>query len=526
MNKTSVSERGQDFVFEEAAGARIDALDSLLNETNGQNAETEKALRRHLVLMRDEALQQGLPMIAVASEKASQATNTTSLRSLSLTVLSLLRGIARAGHEHKQLSAEERDRETGLLNREGFARRVEELVNVGHTPAAVAAIHVDNYECILHRHGKDLAAMLLAHVGSLLAHQLREDDCLAHFSGDEFMLLLPGEDQQGLRATLGRLEEAVIRRPFRLPGGGGQESLRISSGAYQFLEGALSATATQAGVAPLHIGLVVHTRSLGKGISHLLKQNGCQMVEPGTSPTSRFAPFSHHGARLVILESEAGELAHDLVGLRAALAHDRTPILALVANEAAGHWALDHGACEVLVKPVALDAVLRVAFRLATRGHRHPLAMPAAGHQPSVLVASDDLYQLISLGSALQRHGGYEVRLGRGSADALDQASRHKPTSALIDLRLHHDGTHKMLQSFAEHGPENPVVLVTDKGERLPASIKGAPRVAAIIEKPVPLLTLAGEFRRVTGVAPANGHAASNGIFREELLRVMKAAHS
>ncbi len=505
--------------LEETAGARIDALEAELNGLDVNSARSQESLRGLIRSIRDEAARDGLPILAVTAEKACTA-GAAGLRDLTRVLLSLLRNIAR-GKREAPAAADDLDAETGLLNREGFARRFEQLVQKQHVPAAIAAIHVDSFEAVCHRHGNDAARQLIAHVAAILTAQLRQDDCLAHFSGDEFMILLPGEDEPRLRAALLRLELAALRRPFRLPSGA-CVSVTISSGGFQFL----GATHTHAGASPgaecLRIGLAARTHTIAKMIARTLRDDGCEVITAGTDGSSRYAQFTHQSVRLVILECDAGDLPLELGSLRSALSHDRTPILVLAANEEAAVWAIEHGASHAVVKPIEMAALSNETYRLASRGHKH--APKPAGASPSpVLVSSDDLYHLIALGSALQKHGGYEVRLGRGSADTIEQMKLHEPSTAVLDLRLDRDDTREVLRCFAQQRHGQPVVLITEKNELLPPYDLNFPPVATVIHKPVSLLTIAGDFRKATGIEPRAGHTGTAGILRDELLRVMRS---
>lgn len=498
---------------DELLGQRIDALDSAVNAFNAGDVESLRALRAGIRVILDWARTARRPAIARTADRAFHA-GPSDLPALAAALIAQLRAAAHGTRPGPRPPPADLDAVTGALNREAFTRRFDELSRAEHAPAAMAAIHVDGYESVRHRHGAQAGRMLLAHVAGIITANLRQDDRLGHFSADEFMVLLPGEDEAGLHAALARLEMAALRSPFRLHGGA-CESVRITTGGYQFAEG--PGGAARRGF-PLRVGLAVQNPGIARPLEKLLRLSGCAPVHAGTAAAARYAPFSHHGANLVILECEPPDLPLQLALLRSALLRDRTPILVLTATEAAARWALEHGACDVLVKPVEPDILLNTATRLATRGRLNLL--PSAAAPVPVLVASDDLCHLIAMGSALQRHGGFEVRLGRGAADAARRAAQHPPRTALLDLRIRDRNTRRLLRRLAAQDPSRPVVLVTEKGERIPAADAPHPRIAGLMEKPVPLLTLAGEFRRVTGIEGAGGTATSR-IFHEELLRVM-----
>lgn len=520
MNEAMLPVERPEMMYEKNAGTRIDTLEALLNAFSPYNAEAHAALRRELGLIRDEARDAGVPMVAAAATAAFH-TETVRIEHLTTNLLALMRSHARASQKSRRPDEGDIDPVTGVMNRAAFDREFNRYVNIERAPVAVAVIRVDSFQSVRHRHGDDIASMLLAHVAELIQRQLRDADRLAHFGGDEFMLLLPGEDERGFHAVLARIEGALLNRPFRLPSGGGQETVRISSSGHQFIQTDPTAHGSSTDIAILRIGLAIRTPSIRQTVTQILRHNSCEPVATGRDAASRYVPFARHGAHLVILECDASDLPVELMQLRIALMHDRTPVLVLAANETAARWAIEHGANDALVKPVDLDLLRDVAIRLASRGHK--AAQPGnTAPSPRVLVASDDLYNLIALGSALQKQGGYEVHLAHGSADAASQIAQCQPSTALIDLRLWRNDTGQFLQELARQRPGKPVVLITDKGEKVPVGDSGIPHIAGIIEKPVSLLALASEFRRATGIEPSNRKSEASEIFRDELLRVMR----
>lgn len=503
-----------------ALGARIDALEGALNAYAPDNAESQMEVRLQVSLARGQAERLQLPAVATAADRAYRAT-AGGLRDACAVLLAQLRSTARTRHgEPAAPEPGEGDPPTGLLNRAGFLRHLERIEHEDHQPFAVAAIHVENHASVCHRHGEDIGLLLLAHVARLIAGQLRQDDRVARFGGDEFMLLLPGEDARGLHAALARIEADLLRHPFRLPGGGGRETVRITSCGHYFQAG---------GPAPAQdikhnarVGLVAHDPAMERTLRSLLLQHGCELVDPGTSAASPYAAFAHHGVTLVILDAGPGDLALELFRLRAVLSHDRTPVLVLASNDAAAHWSIEQGACEALVKPVALETLRRTACRLATRGRREKTAASAPAAGTRVLVASESLGDLIALGSALQHAGGYEVGLARGHADAMEQVRVRPPSATVVDLPLQSPGTQELLAGLAGHAPDAPVMLITDADGSRPGNLPRSPRIAGVLDKPVTPHMLAGAVLRATGAQPCAGHTAPGRTFRTELLRVMR----
>lgn len=516
MNESAVSDEARDLLLEEAAGPWIDTLDALLTAYDPRGVESQQALRRQARHMADEARRRGWPMVAIAAEKAAGSSG-ASLRTLGAVLLAILRGCALP---HRRLEAPadgEHDAPTGLLNRDGFTRRYEDLTTIEHIPVAMAAIHVDNYEPMLHTRGPEAARLLLQHVADVLVRHLRESDCLAHFEGDEFMLLLPGEDEAGLDTALHRLETTLMSRPFRLAEGHITESIRVSAGGFQIVGGASPLSRGKHS-----IGLALRNPTLAQTLTQVLQREGFMTVDAGGPADQPYRRFGHHGVGLVLLEAGRADLLRELPRLRAVLRNERIPVVVLAPSDEVARWALDHGASDVLTLPLDLGQLVRLARLLINRGRGSPVAAGLTTDvSRSVLVASEDLYQLIALGSALQRRGGYEVLLGRGGADALRQVQATAPVSALIDLRMHRRETRELLETFARRRPGQGVVLVVERGEAAPAPTSSLPPLARVLEKPVSLLDVADEFRKATGLAPLDGGETAD-QFRRELLRVMR----
>ena len=97
----------------------------------------------------------------------------------------------------------ETDELTGLLNRRGFARRLDEMIEAsrqtnGMSDLALLAIDLDRFKLLNDTHGHDKGDEALAAVGEVLLAHTRDSDCAARLGGDEFvMVLLPGTATSG-----------------------------------------------------------------------------------------------------------------------------------------------------------------------------------------------------------------------------------------------------------------------------------------------------------------------------------------
>ncbi len=120
--------------------------------------------------------------------------------------------------EHKRLEALLRDRArhdplTGLLNRDGLHQVLGELA--GHTSAGVLFIDLDRLKVVNDAMGHSVGDELLRTVASRLSHEIRADDRVGRFGGDEFVVVAPDLDAEAL-VNLGERLLRAIRRPVIL----------------------------------------------------------------------------------------------------------------------------------------------------------------------------------------------------------------------------------------------------------------------------------------------------------------------
>lgn len=104
---------------------------------------------------------------------------------------------------------------TGLYNRHGFTRRLEEYVEAG-TPLVMLHLDVDNFKNINDSLGHHIGDKVLQEIASRLRRMLPESAILGHLGGDEFAILLPeiAHQEEGLR--MAEQVKALIKQPFDL----------------------------------------------------------------------------------------------------------------------------------------------------------------------------------------------------------------------------------------------------------------------------------------------------------------------
>ncbi len=110
-----------------------------------------------------------------------------------------------------------RDSLTGLWNATSFQQALEQLITrslpTGHT-SSVAFLDVDRFKLVNDTHGHVIGSQLLAELGQLLVHLLREGDVVARYGGDEFTVLLPEVDAQTAYRVCERVRQSIANHVF------------------------------------------------------------------------------------------------------------------------------------------------------------------------------------------------------------------------------------------------------------------------------------------------------------------------
>ncbi len=105
-----------------------------------------------------------------------------------------------------------RDPLTGLANRQHFQSLAEhELTRSRRSgePVALVMADVDSFKRINDQHGHGAGDTVLGHIGELLMRTVREQDIVARWGGEEFLMLLPNTDAAGARMVAERLRRTV-----------------------------------------------------------------------------------------------------------------------------------------------------------------------------------------------------------------------------------------------------------------------------------------------------------------------------
>lgn len=109
---------------------------------------------------------------------------------------------------------------TGALNRRGlelsFRREAARASRSGEA-LSLAMVDLDFFKAINDRYGHDTGDAVLRELVQVLRAELRPTDLIARIGGKEFVVLLPGEDEQGAVAALQRAQRTFGARRFSHP---------------------------------------------------------------------------------------------------------------------------------------------------------------------------------------------------------------------------------------------------------------------------------------------------------------------
>ena len=101
---------------------------------------------------------------------------------------------------------------TGLANRTLLRERCDHDIGVARRdgkPVAMLVLGLDRFSIINDAMGFAVGDKMLAEIARRLSHAVREQDTVARHSGDEFVLVLPGETPEGACLLADRLQQVV-----------------------------------------------------------------------------------------------------------------------------------------------------------------------------------------------------------------------------------------------------------------------------------------------------------------------------
>ncbi|WP_456418149.1 GGDEF domain-containing protein [Thiolapillus sp.] len=134
------------------------------------------------------------------------------LRKIEILLASLALPMRNAIHYHTALQAASRDPLTGLKNRRSLMDNLAREMSRSrreNQPLALMVIDIDSFKQINDEISHLAGDQVLVRIAGLLAKAVRRSDMVFRFAGDEFVLLLPNMDQEGVRVLCSRIRRAV-----------------------------------------------------------------------------------------------------------------------------------------------------------------------------------------------------------------------------------------------------------------------------------------------------------------------------
>lgn len=117
---------------------------------------------------------------------------------------------------------------TGLLNRRHMSDLAEkELARVNRHPHSLTFVllDVDHFKTINDGLGHQVGDRVLVHVANTLVRTLRDEDRVARWGGEEFLIMLPDTDLEHALQTAERLRQALVEQPWH----GGARPVELSA---------------------------------------------------------------------------------------------------------------------------------------------------------------------------------------------------------------------------------------------------------------------------------------------------------
>jgi len=135
------------------------------------------------------------------------------------TVSFLLMQKERADYLAQQLAS--LDPLTQAFNRRTFMELAQKQLSRARrldTPLSLVLLDLDHFKSVNDNHGHLVGDRVLRRFADAMRNQLRKEDVLVRYGGEEFCLLLPDVPGPGAVALAGRIRKAVAREPFVVDG--------------------------------------------------------------------------------------------------------------------------------------------------------------------------------------------------------------------------------------------------------------------------------------------------------------------
>ncbi len=418
---------------------------------------------------------------------------------------------------HEIQRAARRDLLTGLLNRAAFCEHKDILhqAPVGaREPAALALLKIDRLQAVLDEHGTGFRDQVVRHVAALLSVSFRAMDIIARWEVAEFAVLFPGEDQFGGMRAVEKIMAALRRAKLRTPAGT-MIPVTLSAGLTVVNETTICDEAMERAAHFLYLAesgggdrlvssdteserrtdqilIVSGDRSMADIIKNLISRNRLNVEVTLAQPAEVRERVAARRFHLLLLDDATpGGGVELLRALRAGAGPNRLPVIMLVSAEAGMVAALEAGANDYMRKPIQPLALLASIRRVLSRG------LLGAGAATTTLVANDDLGELVIVGTALHKAGGFKVLMERHGQAALHRLLDVRPRIVLWDWDLDTLNGAALIKTLDQSlGYEKTAVLfLADAAAEPEIRRLASRRVRGVIRRPVDALNLAATVR-------------------------------
>ncbi|OCH40280.1 diguanylate cyclase [Vibrio cyclitrophicus ZF264] len=117
---------------------------------------------------------------------------------------------------------------TGLLNRRGFEARL--LAQDEEPIIGVGVFDIDDFKVVNDVHGHKVGDEVICHVAKLMMNSVRQQDIVARFGGEEFVVAITGESSELLSSIFQRIQNDISLQSYRCPTGD-KVNISVSGGA-------------------------------------------------------------------------------------------------------------------------------------------------------------------------------------------------------------------------------------------------------------------------------------------------------
>ncbi len=104
------------------------------------------------------------------------------------------------------------DEYTGLYNARYLYEFLDRIISESahdNTDAAAVFIDIDNFKKVVDEYGHLMGSLILKEIGETILGCLSEDDILAKYGGDEYVIILPGQGKESARKVIERIRQEI-----------------------------------------------------------------------------------------------------------------------------------------------------------------------------------------------------------------------------------------------------------------------------------------------------------------------------